>query len=272
MMGIVSFPPMFLLGTLVLAFSPVNVSSFCPTGQHVQRRAVLQHNMVKTNQDENDVSLSRRLAFQKASSCMMVAATTGTIFGAKPVLAAAEEETENGGGVMLYSTKSGLQYIDLIEGTGPTPKYGQLCSIAYQGYIKLPQQDLKGFDDDDRYLVKHGNGRMIPGIDEGLHTLKVGGTRRLIIPAKLGYVTFGLGPLPATPWARYNLNSLLNKMVESKGGNIIFDVTLYTAFDDEADQGYYDDDSPTPENFNSFRQAMQAKASENAAAKKSSIF
>ena len=61
-------------------------------------------------------------------------------------------------------------------------------------------------------------------------------------------------------------------MVESKGGNIIFDVTLFNAFDDEADQGYYNDDSPTPENFNSFRQAMQAKASANAAAKKSSIF
>jgi len=38
-----------------------------------------------------------------------------------------------------------------------------------------------------------GTGRVIPGWDEGLMGMKVGGTRTLMIPAKLGYGSRGAG-------------------------------------------------------------------------------
>lgn len=75
---------------------------------------------------------------------------------------------------------SGLKYIELREGTGPTPRYGQLLTISYTGYVKVASKTSTAnanepppiFDKVDAYLVKHGNLRLIPGLDEGLHTVR----------------------------------------------------------------------------------------------------
>lgn len=178
----------------------------------------------------------------------------------------------DGQSVTLFKTKSGLQYIDLIEGTGPSPKYGNFVSIAYIAYIKLP--DAKGktfkldeFDSDKGYLIKHGNGRTVPGLDEGLHTMKVGGKRRIIVPPKLGYITSGLGPIPVGPIGRWKLNHSIDRMVELKGGNTIFDVEMKSIMEDEADQGYYDDESLSPEDFNTLRKNLEASQQAAAAAR-----
>ncbi|KAL9191549.1 hypothetical protein ACHAXT_001255 [Thalassiosira profunda] len=169
----------------------------------------------------------------------------------------------DGKSVTVFKTKSGLQYIEIEEGSGPTPKYGNFVTIAYKAYIKLPNAqgqsfDLDEFDSDKGYLVKHGNGRTVPGLDEGLHTMKVGGKRRIIVPPKLGYVASGLGPIPVGPYGRWKLNRLIDRMVELKGGNVIFDVEMKGMMEDEADQGYYDDDSLSPDDFNTLRKNIEA--------------
>lgn len=173
-------------------------------------------------------------------------------------------------GVKLYATKSGLKYIELIEGNGKSPEYGNYVSISYKAYVKLPDGSkasntkLQEFDSDISYLIKHGNGRIIPGLDEGLHTMKEGGKRRIIIPPKLGYVGPGvLGPVPEGAIARFKLNRLLDQMVEVRGGNVVFDVELRIVREDEADQGYYGDDSLSPEQFNTLRVNLQQKAKES---------
>lgn len=153
-------------------------------------------------------------------------------------------------GANVLKTESGLKYIDLEEGIadGPTPRYGQLCIISYTAYMKLPNSSVKErFATTSGFVIKHGNGKMIPGLDEGLHTMKMGGLRRLVIPPKLGFVTSGLGPMPVMPWQRWKLNSLLEDMIEQRGGNLIYDVRLDSFFDDEADQGYYEDDEISPQ-------------------------
>jgi len=134
--------------------------------------------------------------------------------------------------------------------------------MGYTAYIKLPaskdNQNPKPaqFDAVSSYLLKHGNGRSIPGLDEGLHTMKVGGTRRIIIPPKLGYVRSGLGPLPSSPFGRAKLNRLLQRMIDLKGGTVVYEVKLLGVLDDEADQGYYQDKSYTPEQMEIFNQKM----------------
>ena len=179
-----------------------------------------------------------------------------------PISSVSSSQSTN---VILYTSKSGLKYIDLQEGMGVTPRYGQLCSISYDAYIKLPdssngKEKPQQYDSSDAYLLKHGNGRIIPGLDEGIHTMKVGGKRRLIIPPKMGYIGPGvLGPLPPTPIGRYQLNRLLEEMIARRGGNIVVDVNLRAVFDDEADQGYYDDDSLRPDDFNTLRTNLQRK-------------
>ncbi len=167
-------------------------------------------------------------------------------------------------GVRLYTTQSGLKYIILKESpleSAPSPRYGQLVTISYQSSIKLPNADLQKYDADKNYLIKHGNGRILPGLDEGLHSMKLGEKRRIIIPPKLGYIGPGvLGPLPESPIGRFKLNRLLDQMIEVRGGNVVIDVDLKNIINDEADQGYYEDDSLTPDQFNQLRINLSEKA------------
>jgi hypothetical protein len=170
-------------------------------------------------------------------------------------------------GVSVYQLPSGVKYLELVPGTGRSPAYGQLCSVQYKAYIKLPASAKDPnpspvqFDSDNAYLIKHGNGRMIAGLDEGLHSMKVGGRRRILVPNKLGY-KFGLGPVPEMPWDRWRLNGMLDKMEEMKGGTIVFEVTLLSVMDDEADQGYYEDSALTEEEFETVKVNLRQKTAD----------
>lgn len=194
-----------------------------------------------------------------------MAGSVASLIGSSIVLPASADDEES---FKVFKMPSGLQYIELVEGTkGESPRYGQLCSIKYTGYVKLPDADKVKFDQ-SVFLVKHGNAKTIMGIDEGLHSMKVGGKRRLIIPPKLGFVDVGLGPVPVSPFARDKLNYLLDKMVEKRTGRLIYDVELVGIIDNEADQGYYEDTALTNEQFDTLRENLQQQVRENQALRK----
>ena len=97
----------------------------------------------------------------------------------------------------MRSTPSGLQYEDIKEGTGATPKSGQICVMDYTGWLWENGAKGKKFDSSvDRgtpFEFPLGQGRVIKGWDEGVATMKVGGKRLLLIPAQLGYGSRGAG-------------------------------------------------------------------------------
>ena len=92
---------------------------------------------------------------------------------------------------------SGLKIIDTKVGTGATPKTGQTCVMHYTGWLYANGAKGKKFDSSlDRgqpFSFTIGQGQVIPGWDEGVSTMKVGGKRTLIIPAELGYGARGAG-------------------------------------------------------------------------------
>ncbi len=94
-------------------------------------------------------------------------------------------------------TDSGLEFRDIKEGTGATPKTGQNCEVHYTGWLWNRGMKGKKFDsslDHGEPLSFHvGNSEVIKGWDEGVATMKAGGKRRLLIPAKLGYKERGAG-------------------------------------------------------------------------------
>jgi peptidylprolyl isomerase len=95
------------------------------------------------------------------------------------------------------TTPSGLKIIDTQVGTGASPKPGQTCVMHYTGWLYENGAKGKKFDSSvDRgqpFEFPIGQGRVIPGWDEGVATMKVGGKRTLIIPPELGYGARGAG-------------------------------------------------------------------------------
>ena len=97
----------------------------------------------------------------------------------------------------MTETPSGLQYEDTTVGDGATAKAGQHVTVHYTGWLYEQGVAGKKFDSSkDRgqpFQFDLGAGMVIRGWDEGVQGMKVGGTRRLVIPAALGYGARGAG-------------------------------------------------------------------------------
>jgi peptidylprolyl isomerase len=96
----------------------------------------------------------------------------------------------------VQKTDSGLQYMDLTVGTGPTPRSGQTVSVHYTGWLRNGTRFDSSIDRGQPLRFELGTGRVIPGWEEGVSTMRVGGKRRLIIPPDLAYGSQGNGPIP----------------------------------------------------------------------------
>lgn len=99
-----------------------------------------------------------------------------------------------GKGGTEITTASGLKYTDLTMGTGATPQKGQTVTVHYTGTLTNGKKFDSSYDHGRPADFKIGVGSVIPGWDEGLMTMKVGGKRKLVIPSALGYGPTGRPP------------------------------------------------------------------------------
>jgi FKBP-type peptidyl-prolyl cis-trans isomerase len=95
------------------------------------------------------------------------------------------------------TTPSGLQYIDTQLGSGPEAVAGQSVSVHYTGWLTDGKKFDSSRDRGQPFRFGLGAGQVIKGWDEGVAGMKVGGRRKLIVPAGLGYGERGVGPIPA---------------------------------------------------------------------------
>lgn len=91
------------------------------------------------------------------------------------------------------TTASGMKYTDLKVGDGASPRMGQGVRVHYTGWL------ANGTEFDSSYKTGRpaefslGPG-LIPGWNEALQSMKVGGKRRIILPPALAYGQSGRPP------------------------------------------------------------------------------
>jgi peptidylprolyl isomerase len=81
-----------------------------------------------------------------------------------------------------------LQTKDLIVGTGPAAKAGDKVSVQYVGVAYSSKQIFdSSWSRNQPFPFTLGSGTVIPGWDQGVVGMQVGGRRELIIPPSLAY-------------------------------------------------------------------------------------
>ena len=82
---------------------------------------------------------------------------------------------------------------DLTVGSGATASAGQTVSVHYTGWLTNGQKFDSSVDRNDPFEFRLGLGQVIPGWDQGVAGMQVGGKRKLTIPPNLGYGARGAG-------------------------------------------------------------------------------
>lgn len=93
-------------------------------------------------------------------------------------------------------TPTGLKYFDFEVGNGTSPRPGQTLIIHYTIWLKDGTLLDSSFSNDKSFEFVHGEGQVILGLDEGVSSMRVGGTRLIIVPPDLAYGASGIGSIP----------------------------------------------------------------------------
>lgn len=98
-----------------------------------------------------------------------------------------------------YIDAPNTMYIDLLDGSGTELTSGHQAAVYYKGWLtngKLFDESQEKNGQLQPFVFTLGEHQVIPGWEEGLDGMKVGGVRLLIIPPALGYGAAGQGPIP----------------------------------------------------------------------------
>ncbi|MCA9520906.1 MAG: FKBP-type peptidyl-prolyl cis-trans isomerase [Myxococcales bacterium] len=86
-----------------------------------------------------------------------------------------------------------LRIEDLVVGTGDEARAGHRVEVHYTGWLTNGTKFDSSVDRGRPFGFLLGEGQVIPGWDQGVETMKVGGKRKLTIPPHLGYGARGAG-------------------------------------------------------------------------------
>mgnify|MGYP002663424180 CR=1 FL=1 len=109
----------------------------------------------------------------------------------------------------FFMENNTLKITDTVIGTGKETSRGALVIAHYEGFLEDGTKFDSSIDKGKPFQFVFGTGRVIKGWDQGIMGMKVGGKRKLVVPAHLAYGERKMGNIiPAN-------------------SNLIFEIELY---------------------------------------------
>jgi FKBP-type peptidyl-prolyl cis-trans isomerase len=124
---------------------------------------------------------------------MEIKRTSGVFVSLPPMWSTTPSHTKERG-MAETTTSTGLTYEDLVVGDGDEAT-GAGCTVTvhYTGWLEDGTRFDSSVDRNEPFKFPLAVGYVIPGWDEGVTGMKVGGKRRLTVPSELGYGQKGAG-------------------------------------------------------------------------------
>ncbi len=88
--------------------------------------------------------------------------------------------------VNVAPSETGVYYLEIMKGNGVAVDTGDLVSIHYNLYNIEDEMIETSYDKEPLEFV-YGEGNMVPGIEEALSHMRVGGRATIIVPSPMGF-------------------------------------------------------------------------------------
>jgi len=99
--------------------------------------------------------------------------------------------------MIVQRTRTGVTYSVTQQGTGPKPTKGQQVAVHYEGRLLSGQVFDSSYQRNQPIAFPIGEGKVIPGWDEGIALFNEGGKGTIIIPSPMAYGPREMGTIPA---------------------------------------------------------------------------
>jgi len=95
----------------------------------------------------------------------------------------------------MHKLASGIQYDDILVGSGKMAEPGTNVALNYTGYLMDGTKFDSSIDRGDPLKFQVAGGQMIQGFDEGVRGMRIGGKRKVVIPWSMAYGEAGRPPV-----------------------------------------------------------------------------